>query len=241
MKKGNVTRRKALIPSMVAAACMLASSLAADAQRQVRPSQQRVIVSPVRVTPALTEGDPDLPIIAARASNTQIDPPSLQLDAGPASPPAPLTNAQKVTYLKGSGNDAGGNISGPDASLKTVTLTPKRPHVENQGYVGFYLAWFVDPEGSRASFYTPSGTLAPRLWVSVNVVQGNRYLVDFHLFSTPAQTFTVIHEGGEQTFNLQAGSKHLLLILEPKSSGYVKLTLKSGRAFTFYAAEISKL
>ena len=155
MTIGNVTGRITLIHSLVAAACMLAVSIAADAQRQVRPSQQRVVVSPVRATPAPTEGDPDLPIIAPRASLTQIDPPGLQLDAGAASPPAPLTKAQKVTYLKGSDNNAGGSLAAADNSLQSVLLTPRRPYVQNQGSIGFYDARHVYIENSRISLPHP--------------------------------------------------------------------------------------
>ena len=243
-----------LAACLVIVALATAFALQAHAQERVRraPIKQQTTTKPalqLKVNRIEQADGGGLPVIAPKASRTQIDPPSLQLDAGPAAkakPPAPLTNANKVTLIKGaSGGDAGGgNFNAPDNSLQTVTLTARNPYAHNKAYIAFADAEYVHAgSGSAGSvtFEKDGPGEDPHLWISTNTVKGNRYLVDLHVYSTRNQSYTVVHEGGEQSFDEKAGGNHVLFILEPKGTGYVAFTLRSTSGFRFYAAEISKL
>lgn len=223
-------------------------AIQADGQQPVRRAPLQQPTTTVKLKPVQANTD-SLPMIAPNASRTQIDPPSLQLDAGPtadAKPAAPLINTKKVALIKGaSGGDAGGgNFNAPDNSLQTVTLTARNPYAHNKGYIAFADAEYVHAgTGNRGSVtFSRSGSgKDPHLCISANTVKGNRYLVDLHVYSQRDQTYTVVHEGGEQSFNQKARSSHILFILEPKDTGFVAFTLRSTFGFRFYAAEISKL
>lgn len=223
-----------------------AVAIPAFAQQRQRVKPQRIQTQPIRATATPVEGDPDVPFIFIGAPNptTQIDPPSLELSTGPSddvidtTPPPRISNARKVQLLQGSGQS---DIQAPDLSLQTVRVSPQAPHVANKATLGLYQARYVFPEVSIALFSKPTQYLTPMAFVRVNLIKGERYLIDVSMSTVYHQKLTVKYNGGQQLFPLDKGAQHMLFVIQAQEPGFTTFSITSDNTFMIYSIEISRL
>lgn len=193
-------------------------------------------------------------------------------------PPRPLSEADRRAYLTGARptqpgmrptdpgvrppRDRGRIAAAPRPVVTHLRLTPRRPHTVS-GALRFDGPFLVDSGDDYATvFYTypwpvqnlPDGTPRPGIWTTVDLVGGERYLLDYAVrMSAPDQGVRVmsLSGGGAPVVHLEQalgpGAHHVVALVEPTASGRHVFFLapfsagQAGADLTFYAVEISRL
>ena len=226
-------RRALSLFGTLAIAGVLAGAIlpAAEAQRK-KPG--RVTYQPLQSTAAVQSLD-NIPVVQVSPSQIKV----MEMPATgetPTIPASPMSKSDKVRALQGgSPPSGGGSVKAlPAPKLTSLTLSAKRPFLNNRGYLEFNEVRHFDPKTDKVSWYQPSpgmGYVTARL----NVEKGERYLADMSVSCYEAQTFAF---GGQQ-MGVGAGSHHLLLILEPTQSGWISVTLSNDVSYTFHSFEVT--
>ena len=227
------SRRAHTLTGTLAIAGVLAGAIlpAAEAQRK-KPG--RVTYQPIQAGSAAQSLD-NIPVV-------QVSPSQIKVVVAPvrgesmATPASPMSTNDKVRALQGgSPPSGGGSVKAlPAPKLTSITLSAKRPFLNNRGYLEFNEVRHFDPKTDKVSWYQPSpgmGYVTARL----NVEKGERYLADMNVSCYDPQTFSF---GGQQ-MGVGAGSHHLLLILEPTQSGWISVTLSNDVSYTFHSFEVT--
>jgi hypothetical protein len=218
--------------------CLFALLATQTVYAQDRPTRlqrpQRAPVQNVQVQAAPVE---TIPVIRVTPSPTlQV---ALPEEAKPAGTmPAPMSHQAKLKALLPPPPPpaAGGNVAGPkEPTITTMKLTAKEPFKHERGYLLFNETRHIDTNGDFATWFYPQNPGMGYVQARVKLEGGKRYLADMSVSCNEPQTFTF----NAQKTSLQAGSHHLLLILEPQQSGWVSLTLSNDERWAFYSFEIS--
>jgi hypothetical protein len=213
------------------------------AAQQVKPSQMKVIVSPVAADiPVLKAADPTARKPRRIKRNTGI-PVLEKLDD--ANRPAPLAAGQYklLTTTSQPSKPTGGTgiQANPEPVLEHLQLTP-RNSIKGLGHLTFNRVFNFNPQANQAIFYLDEPSPLACIFATVEVEAGERYLVDFSVSVEDETEFTISIDGDSQKMTVDDGSHHLLAYLDAAGDGDVTMVIFSDTAkYTFYALDITKL
>ena len=161
-------------------------------------------------------------------------------------PPAPraLSMEEKLELLK-----SAGITFELTAELPYVTLTPRHPHVDGRGGLGFHRSTAVSTHYDNAMFMLPSES-----WLStvLNFKTAGIYLMTFTVSQTeyPGSAGEFVFTTGnyylpgtKQTFTGTAGTQRLNVVVDVAEPGEYEFTLidQGSNFWFFYSCEVTKV
>lgn len=218
----------AIVTTVVAVAAL--GTWGAEAQtRQLQVAPQRS-TTPQRATDEVRRAE-SIPVVRQLPEAK-----SAATSAARAKPAAPLSTAAKLQALTPSQPPtAGTSVQGKEPpKISTLRLTVQSPYAYNRGYLVLNDVHRLDAENNFASWEN-SKSATGDVQVHVNLEKGKRYLADMIVYCDGPRNFLY----GFEAVSVQEGNHHLLMLLEPDTSGWKSLILHNGTGYTFYAFEIS--
>jgi hypothetical protein len=131
---------------------------------------------------------------------------------------------------------AGRGIQAPaPTELQDVTLTSRRPWINNQAYVNYSMPVTVDNSTGVVRFSTNYLNFTT---VHLNVAEGGTYLVDFAVDAWGIGTYRVTSGDNAQTFPNSNGQQHLMVGVQAATAGWVSVQLTRTEGSGYYVHEV---
>jgi hypothetical protein len=119
--------------------------------------------------------------------------------------------------------------------LHDVTLTSRRPWINNQAYVSYGMPVSVNTSTGVVMFST---NYAGSAVVHLNAAEGASYLVDFAVDAWGSGTYRVTSGDNVQTFPDSNGQQHLMVGVQAATAGWVSLILSRSEGSGYYLREV---
>lgn len=129
-----------------------------------------------------------------------------------------------------------GAIQAPaPTELQDVTLTSRRPWINNQAYVDYTMPVTVNNSTGVVQFST---NYLNYTTVHLNVVEGASYLVDFAVDAWGSGTYRVTSGDNVQTFPDSNGQQHILVGVQAAATGWVSVQMTRSAGSGYYVHEV---
>jgi hypothetical protein len=119
--------------------------------------------------------------------------------------------------------------------LQDVTLTARRPWINNQAYVSYGMPVTVNTSTGVVMFST---NYAGSTRVHLNAAEGASYLVDFAVDAWGSGTYRVASGDNAQTFPDSNGQQHLMVGVQAATAGWVSVQLSRTDGSGYYLREV---
>jgi hypothetical protein len=204
-------------------------------EAQDRPVTRAVPLEIFTVSGARTP-PPTLDLQSIRSTDEVAEPGVRPSRAVPAAEGA-RTEAMRVLSSRSAARPGrAGAIQAPaPAELQDVTLTSRRPWINNQAYVNYSMPVSVDNSTGVVRFSTNYLNFTT---VYLNAAAGATYLVDFAVDAWGIGTYRVTSGDNAQTFPNANGQQHLMVGVQATTAGWVSVQLTRMDGSGYYVREV---
>lgn len=238
MKTGLSARLPAAGILLALAAAALATAAAAqDAPARARAAAPAVVETPARAVAAAPA------TVRIDASQLSASPPRIDAAAIDQRGPGGMLARPAASAATG----AAGSLAAPPPGRLRITLSPKKPAVENRAYLEFTYPLTVDIAPGRDEVAFSPGNMPGWFHYHARLQRDRKYLVEIDVRHRGAPDSNVRHSIGEHesTHQLGKGDAPITAILAPTADGWVSGTLrqgsKPGYGFTVHQVKISEM
>lgn len=179
---------------------------------------------------------PPMPGVQSNRSTDEVAEPGMRpARAVPAADGARTAAMSVLSSRRGARPGGTGAIQAQaPTELQDITLTARRPWVNNRAYLSYLFPATVNSSTGTVMFSRDSGFAT----VYLNAAEGALYLVDFAVDAWGIGTYRVASGDNAQTFPNSNGQQHLMVAVQATTAGWVSVQLSRSNGSGYYIHEV---